>query len=216
MPGFAREGCPFIAFFAFLTLAAYAMGGAPAAAAPLAVTLFMFYFFRDPERKTPEGKGLFVSPADGRIIEAKEVFEEIHLKKKARLISIFMSPLDVHVNRSPEDGTVKAVRHTPGGKKAAYTEEAHAGNENMAMVLGLGAEGGEKEGPSILLRQVAGTVARRAVCRARPGEFLGRGQRFGIIKFGSRVDVYLPMDSVLRVKTGDRVRAGETVIAERG
>lgn len=168
-------------------------------------TLFMAFFFRDPEREVPLEKGLFVSPADGKVILVKDVFEKDFLKSAAKEISIFMSPLDVHVNRAPCDGKVKAVRYSPGKYMAAYKDEASIRNENIVMLLE-GAQG------RVLVRQVAGFVARRAVCRAKVGDTLARGERYGIIKFSSRLDVYLPEDVKVAVKVGDRVIAGETVL----
>lgn len=169
-------------------------------------TLFMAFFFRDPEREVPLEKGLFVSPADGKVILVKDVFEKEFLKSAAKEISIFMSPLDVHVNRAPCDGKVKAVRYSPGKYMAAYKDEASIRNENIVMLL-------EGEQGRVLVRQVAGFVARRAVCRANVGDTLARGERYGIIKFSSRLDVYLPADVRILVKNGDKVLAGETVIA---
>jgi phosphatidylserine decarboxylase len=210
MPGFAPEGYPFVGFFAAVTLIAYIASGGWLSVAPFTLMLFMFYFFRDPERKAPEGEGIYVSPADGKVILIKDIFEKDYIKKDVRMMSIFMSPLNVHVNRSPCDATVRAVKYTPGSKKSAYTEEAHLKNENIAMLLE------EKDGSMVLLRQVAGSVARRAVCRAKAGDFLKKGERFGIIKFSSRVDIYLPPASAFRVNVGDRVLAGETIIAVKG
>jgi phosphatidylserine decarboxylase len=170
------------------------------------VTAFMAYFFRDPERTVPEGRGFFVSPADGKIILIKDVYEKNYLQADTKEISIFMSPLNVHVNRAPCDGKVTYVKHTPGQFMAAYKDEASIRNENIVMAL-------EGEQGRILVRQVAGFVARRAVCRVKPGDLLKRGERYGMIKFGSRLDVYLPADAKISVKPGDRVLAGETVIA---
>jgi len=172
----------------------------------ICLTAFMAYFFRDPERIVPEGKGLFVSPADGKVILIKDVYEKDHLQTDAKEISIFMSPLNVHVNRAPCDGKVTYVKHTPGQFMAAYKEEASVKNENILMAL-------EGEQGRVLVRQVAGFVARRAVCRVKPGDQLKRGERYGMIKFGSRLDVYLPKDAQISVKPGDKVLAGETVIA---
>ncbi|MDP2167572.1 MAG: phosphatidylserine decarboxylase family protein [Thermodesulfovibrionales bacterium] len=205
---FAPEGYPFMAAFAALSAAALLLPGhfgRVAAGVLLVVALFMAYFFRDPERTPAEREG-YLAPADGKVIVVKEAYEGGHLKKNALQISIFMSPLDVHVNRAPCEGEVVEVKHTPGRYFAAYKDDAHLKNENTAMLLKCGED-------SVLLRQVAGFVARRTVCRVRPGDALARGQRFGIIKFSSRVDVYLPLGSAAKVKTGDRVRAGETVIA---
>ena len=170
------------------------------------VTLLMLFFFRDPDRNIPGGEGIYVSPADGKIILIKDVYEKDYLKAGTREISIFMSPLDVHVNRAPCDGKVVVVKYSPGKYFAAYKDDASIRNENIAMVL-------EWEKGRLLVRQVAGFLARRAVCRAKAGDLLKRGERYGIIKFSSRLDVYLPEDARIMVKIGDKVKAGETVIA---
>lgn len=170
------------------------------------VFFFMVFFFRDPERAIPEGDGLFVAPADGRVIRVREVALPENASPTAREVSIFMSPFDVHVNRSPCDGKVIAVRHSPGKFIAAYRDEASSQNENAVMVL-------EREGETVSVRQVAGFLARRVVCRVKEGTVLRRGERYGIIKFGSRLDVYLPMQAEVTVRVGERTRAGETVIA---
>lgn len=204
----APEGYPFIAIAAAATAAAFIFGGVPAAALPLVLTAFIVYFFRDPERTTPYGDNLYISPADGRIIQIQPVAEEKHLKSRAIEISIFMSPLNVHVNRAPCSGVVEAVVHTPGSFISAFKPEASIVNENIAMQL----RGNES---SILVRQVAGAVARRVVCRVRPGDTLSQGERYGIIKFSSRLDVFLPPDTEITVKIGDSVKAGETVIGQR-
>jgi phosphatidylserine decarboxylase len=170
------------------------------------ITLFMAFFFRDPERQIPAGEGIFVSPADGKIILIRDVYEKDYLKSEVKQVSIFMSPLDVHINRAPCDGKVIAVKHSPGKFMAAYKDDASIKNENIVVVL----DG--KQG-KVLVRQVAGFVARRAVCRVKVGDFLRRGDQYGMIKFSSRLDFYLPRDSELKVKLGDRVKAGESVIA---
>jgi len=202
----APEGYPFVIISAVATVAIYLVFGAVAGIVPLIGTFFMFYFFRDPERTPDAGEG-YLSPADGRVIIVKETSEDTFLKGDALLISIFMSPLNVHVNRAPCEGEVVSVRHTPGGFSAAYKEDAFLRNENTAMLLKCGDE-------SILVRQVAGFLARRTVCRVKEGDVLKRGERFGMIKFGSRLDVYLPAGTYAKVKVGDRVKAGETVIAK--
>lgn len=172
----------------------------------IGLTLFMAFFFRDPARKIPSGEGLFVSPADGKVILIKDVYEKDYLKSDVKEISIFMSPLDVHINRSPCEGKVSLIKHSPGKFMAAYREESSMKNENIVMVL----DGGSGR---IVVRQVAGFLARRAVCRVSVGDVLGRGERYGMIKFGSRCDVYLPKGVRVTVKPGDKVKAGETVIA---
>ena len=174
---------------------------------PFVLTAFMVYFFRDPERLIPEGKDLFVAPADGKIIVIRDVRETRHLGADMKQVSIFMSPFNVHVNRAPCDGRVKTVQHNRGSFFAAYKDEASIRNENIEMVL-------ETSYGDILVRQVAGFIARRAVCRKTEGDVLRRGERYGVIKFSSRVDVYLPKDVEIKVKINDNVKAGETVIAE--
>jgi phosphatidylserine decarboxylase len=204
---FAPEGYPFIVVFVVITLSVFLFGPAWATVIPLVLTLFMLYFFRDPERHIPDNKDIFVSPADGKIIVVREIHESRHLNSDVKQISIFMSPLNVHVNRSPCDGKVKTVRHNAGKFFAAYKDEASVKNENIEMVL-------ETRYGELLVRQVAGFVARRAVCRKNEGDVLMRGERYGIIKFSSRLDVYLPKASTVIVKLGDMVKAGETIIAK--
>jgi len=207
MLNFAPEGYPFITVFGVITLAALLLGWAWAAIIPFALTLFMLYFFRDPERHIPGNKDIFVSPADGKIIVIREIHESRHLNAEVKQISIFMSPFNVHVNRSPCDGKVKTVRHNAGKFFAAYKDEASLKNENIEMAL-------ETRYGEILVRQVAGFIARRAVCRKNEGDILQRGERYGIIKFSSRLDVYLPKASNVAVKPGDMVKAGETILAK--
>jgi phosphatidylserine decarboxylase len=207
----AKEGFPFIVGSALLTAAVcvFSFGRAGwnwAAAVPFVVLLFMFYFFRDPERETPQVEGAIISPADGRVILIKELREEEFLKADARMVSIFMSPFNVHVNRAPYGGRVEAVKHTAGSFKAASAADAWKVNENIAMHL-------SSDRGQLLVRQVAGFIARRAVCRVIPGDVLKTGQRYGIIKFSSRLDVYLPPEAKLEVKVGDRVQAGRSIIA---
>ena len=205
----ASEGYPYIIIFAATTIVALLLGGKWMVMVSFVITVFMVYFFRDPEREIPEGEGLFVSPADGRIILIKDVFEKEHLKAAVIEISIFMSPFNVHVSRAPCDGKIKGIRHNKGKFIAAYKDEASFKNENIEMTL-------ETKYGDMLVRQVAGYVARRAVCRANTGDSLKRGERYGIIKFSSRLDVYIPKDTAVKVKLGDRVKAGETVIGVIG
>lgn len=200
----AKEGSPFVVVPALLTVIVYFIAGGLIAVLPFLATIFMAYFFRDPERMPLSDKG-YLSPADGRVIVVRNTYEDIFIKGNTLQISIFMSPLNVHVNRSPCPGTVLDVRHTPGGFMAAYREEASLTNENTAMLLGCGKS-------TILVRQVAGFLARRTVCRVKAGDSLNRGQRYGLIKFGSRLDVYLPEGTQALVETGQKVKAGTTVI----
>jgi phosphatidylserine decarboxylase len=201
----APEGVPFIGFFAVATAAVLFLVSPIVAVVPFGLLLFMLYFFRDPERALPQAEG-FISPADGRVISIVPQFEREHLKCNAMRISIFMSPFNVHVNRAPCDGEVLSVKHTPGSFKAAYRESASLKNENTAMLMKNGVG-------NILVRQVAGFVARRTVCRVSPGTTLKRGERFGLIKFSSRVDIFLPCDVEVLVRPNDKVKAGESLLA---
>jgi len=202
---FAEEGYPFIGAFAVATAAALMAGPVWIAIFPLALTLFMAYFFRDPERAIPEGEGLFVSPADGKILVLQAVRESGFINNETLQISIFMSPLNVHVNRAPCDGAVEKVVHTNGRFLSAFKPEASVQNENIAMLM-------DTKYGKVLVRQIAGFLARRAVCRVEPGHDLKRGERYGVIKFSSRVDIFLPQATVPKVKLGDRVAAGETIL----
>lgn len=204
---FAKEGYPFIITFAAFTAVAALLRIHWMTAVFLLLTLFMFYFFRDPERVTPPDAKAFYSPADGKIIVIKETEEKEVLNGKALMVSIFMSPLNVHVNRAPCDGTVLEVRHFAGKFLSAFKDEASIANEHISMLL-------ETRHGKIAVKQVAGFVARRAVCRVGPGDTLKQGQRYGIIKFSSRLDVFLPLGTTIKVKSGDRVTAGETVLGE--
>lgn len=202
---FAPEGYPFILIFAFLTILAIFFGKLWITVFPFVLTLFMLFFFRDPERTIPEGDNILISPADGKIILIEKVYEGQYLKDEAIEVSIFMSPLNVHVNRAPCDGVVKSVVYTLGRFLSAFKEEASLHNENIAMLL-------DTKHGKVLVRQVAGSIARRAVCRVKPGDILRKGERFGIIKFSSRLDVYLPKDTHIKVKLGNKVKAGETIL----
>jgi phosphatidylserine decarboxylase len=203
----APEGYPFIIIFAIITVFAYIFGKPWVAAFSLCITFFMVFFFRDPERNAPKGKGLFVSPADGKIILIKDIHEKDYLKSDSKEISIFMSPFDVHVNRAPCEGEVSVVHYSPGKFMAAYKDDSSIKNENIVMVL-------KGKNGNILVRQVAGFIARRAVCKAKVGDILKTGERYGIIKFSSRLDVYLPVDTKIKVHLGEKVKAGETILGE--
>ncbi len=207
MPKFAPEGYPFIVISALVTVVVFVSFGFSISLIPFTVMLFMFFFFRDPERPIPYAQNLIVAPADGRVVKISKEHEPLYLKAMTKGVSIFMSPLDVHVNRSPCDGTVTKIRHNKGRFVAAYRDDASLKNENIEMVM-------KTPYGDILVRQVAGSLARRAVCRKKEGDNLQRGERYGIIKFSSRLDVYLPMDMDIKVKLKDKVKAGETVIAE--
>jgi phosphatidylserine decarboxylase len=202
---FAKEGYPFIGFFGIITAACLIALPAWIALFPLLLTLFMAWFFRDPERSVPEGSGIFVAPADGRIIVVEKIREQVFLDKDTLQISIFMSPLDVHINRAPCDGRVDQVVHTAGRFLSAFKPEASVQNENIALTL-------DTKYGIIVVRQIAGFVARRCVCWAKPGDKLRMGERFGLIKFSSRLDIFLPASVIPKIKLGDHVTAGETVL----
>ena len=204
---FAPEGYPFIIFFGLATIAAAFLGGTFFASLPFILTVFMLYFFRDPERLIPDDENVFVSPADGKVILIRDVNEPKYLHADVKEISIFMSPVNVHVNRAPCNGRVKTVKHNEGSFCAAYKDEASVCNENIEMVL-------ETEYGDVLVRQVAGFLARRAVCRKKEGDVLNRGERYGVIKFSSRLDIYIPGKANIRIRLGDTVKAGETIIGE--
>jgi len=202
---FAPEGYPFFFIFALAALITAVFGKPWMIAVPLVLLLFMFFFFRDPERIATENKNAFYSPADGKVILIKETGENELLNEKALKVSIFMSPFNVHVNRAPCNGVVKDVKHYPGKFLAAFKPESSISNEHITMLL-------ESEHGKIVVRQVAGFLARRAVCRVKPGDLLKQGQRYGIIKFSSRLDIFLPLNSQIKVKLNDKVKAGETVL----
>lgn len=205
---FAREGFAIVAGAFVLALAAGLLFGTLAFAAGVALALAALSFFRDPERTPPADEALVVSPADGRVVVATagETGHRLSPESTVR-VAIFMSPLDVHVNRAPLAASVEKVEHRRGRFAAAYRADAAEINENNALLLRTGG------GLAVVVVQIAGWLARRIVCRVAPPAWLGRGERFGLIMFGSRVDVYLPPGATLLVSEGDRVRAGETPLA---
>jgi phosphatidylserine decarboxylase len=164
-------------------------------------------FFRDPGRTSPAGENLVLSPADGKIIAVRQLEEKEFLGSGATVICVFMSPLNVHVNRNPISGTVKYLRYVKGEYFAAFEDKASEKNEQMV----IGIEGSRGR---VLFKQIAGFVARRIVCTLKMDDTVKAGERFGMIKFGSRVDVFVPANAVVRAKVGDKTAAGETVLAE--
>jgi phosphatidylserine decarboxylase len=202
----AREGYPFVGAAAGAVVVAWVAGWNGAALVALVLGGFFVNFFRDPERRIPEGAGLVVSPADGRVIDVEPDVRAADLSAPATRVSIFMSPLNVHVNRAPVTGTVVAVRYQPGKFHAAFSPKASPDNERNAILIR------DERQERILMIQIAGALARRIVCYVRPEARVERGGRCGIILFGSRVDLYLPPAVAIRVRAGDRLRAGESVI----
>lgn len=205
-PVIAKEGWPFlaIAIVAALIVTLWSF----AASIPFwIIALFVLQFFRDPARSAPEGENLVLAPADGRIVAVEEVYD-IYAERNALKISVFMNVFNVHSNRSPVDGTVKKVQYFSGKFFNAALDKASLENERNAMVLETG------DGHTVTAVQVAGLVAKRILCYAQAGNELKRGQRYGFIRFGSRVDVYLPLGSRPRVVIGDKVSATSTALAD--
>ena len=170
------------------------------------LTVFVISFFRDPERPIPEGEKAVLSPADGKIIRIEPCVEEKFLKGPALKVSIFMSVLNVHVNRIPLSGRIVEVAYRPGKFFSANLDKASAKNEQNALLLETA------EGAQVLFVQIAGLIARRIVCRARKGDAVERGRRFGMIRFGSRVDVYLPADVQIQARLGQKAYGGQTIL----
>ena len=168
--------------------------------------LFTLYFFRDPDRTPPKGDDLVIAPADGEIVSIMPLREDEFLKKDAIQVSIFMSPLNVHVNRFPVSGTVGFYRYIPGEYLMAYEEKSSLRNERT--LIGI-----ENARSRVLFKQIAGFVARRIVAQVKVGDQAVAGERFGMIKFGSRVDVIVPREAAVRVKLGEKTVGGETVLA---
>jgi phosphatidylserine decarboxylase len=199
-----REGFPFIIGFGALALVLSWMGLGGLAAASFAVTLFVAFFFRNPERTVPAEKGLLVSPADGRVLNVEEVQVDGLLTGRFRKISIFMNVFNVHVNRAPYSGRVERIEYYSGKFLSADLDKASADNEKNTLLIRT------EEGKAFLTIQIAGLIARRIVCWVGEGVDVVRGQRFGLICFGSRLEVVLPLESKILVQAGQTVRAGET------
>ncbi len=202
----ARAGYPFIFASAFTTAVFALLGMAVLAIAGLLVTGFICFFFRDPDRLIPVGEGIVVSPADGKVIKVMTVEQTPYFEGPCTRISVFMSIFNVHVNRVPHEGTIRRVHYHPGKFFSANLDKASTDNEHNALLL---------ESPSgrpVGFVQIAGLVARRIICAVQPGDILERGQRFGLICFGSRLDIYLPVDTDVQVAKGDKVLAGSTII----
>ena len=200
----ATEGWGFILVPLVLALLMAWAGWIKAALLLGAVAAFMAFFFRDPERTAPVIPGAILAPADGRVVDVRTGVEDPFVGP-AQSVSIFLSPLDVHVNRAPLAGLVVGVEYRPGAKMAAYRPEASDRNERTTITI-------QGEAARVVVRQIAGVLARRIVCRVRPGDKLASGERFGLIKFGSRTDLIVPASVRLSVRQGDRVRGGSTVV----
>ncbi len=204
----AVEGLPMILPLAGATLLALVAGFRGLGLVLLLLTLFVLWFFRNPQRKTPEKEKLVISPADGKVIRIEETASEEQPGKTCLKISIFMNIFNVHVNRIPYSGRVRFIRYRSGKFLSANLDKASALNErNTVMVQ-------TDDGREIMTVQIAGLIARRIVCWLREGMQVRKGDRFGLIRFGSRLEVFLPLGSAILVEVGDRVRAGETPIGE--
>lgn len=204
-PLLAREGWPFIGGMLVIALLASTFLPGWLAAIAWLLLAFVVQFFRDPPRPVPAEPGLVLSPADGRIVKVERAHDP-YAGREALLISVFMNVFNVHSNRASVDGTVKSVQYFPGKFLNADLDKASTENERNAVVLDTG-------GQTVTLVQVAGLIARRILCYTQAGAALRRGQRYGFIRFGSRVDVYLPLDARPRVAPGQKVSATTTVLA---
>lgn len=202
----AREGIPFIAFIAFVTVIVAVLDYDQLAFIFLLLTGFVIYFFRDPERILPDDEDVVVSPADGKVILVEKIFDDRFMNEHVYKISIFMSIFDVHVNRLPFAGEVEKILYVPGSFYAANTDQGGLANEHCAVILNT------KKNFRYAVVQVAGLVARRIVSWVEKGDHIERGSRYGMIRFGSRVDIYLPQQLQPEVRSGQRVKAGETII----
>jgi phosphatidylserine decarboxylase len=210
----AREGIPFILIAVALSAGCFGLALLRRswtlwllAFVLTIVALWVAWFFRDPERTGERGDSLVISPADGRVVMIEDVVEPSFVHGKATRISIFMNIFNVHVNRYPVNGTVQYVHYNPGKFFNAAADKSSLDNEQMSVGLDAG-------GRLLVVRQIAGAIARRIVTYSKVGDHARQGERFGLIRFGSRVDVFVPSNSKVRVKIGERPVAGTTVLAE--
>jgi phosphatidylserine decarboxylase len=205
-PIIAREGWPFLAISLVLAIAVTVW--CAAWATPLwIIFVFVLQFFRDPGREIPQEAGAVLSPCDGRVIKVERA-QDPYAQREAILVSVFMNVFNVHSNRSPLDGTVEKIQYFPGKFVNADLDKASTENERNAVVLKTG------DGQTVTFVQVAGLIARRILCYIKVGDVLTKGQRYGFIRFGSRVDVYLPLTATVKVSIGDKVSATTTILAK--
>ena len=204
-PLIAKEGWPYLAVLGVLTLVVHSVGGFTWSWPFWILFFFVLQFFRDPQRIAPLGRDLVLSPADGRIVVV-EVTQDPYAKREALKISVFMNVFNVHSNRSAVNGLVKEIQYFPGKFVNADLDKASLENERNAMVI-------DANGQTVTLVQVAGLIARRILCYVHVGDRLKAGERYGFIRFGSRVDIYLPLTAVPMVSVGDRVYATNTALA---
>ena len=204
----AGEGLPFIIPMCGVTVLAFAAGFKGIFFIFLVITFFMIWFFRNPRRKPPEKDGLVISPADGKVIRIEETTNDERPGRTFKKISIFMNVFNVHVNRIPYAGEVRFIHYRKGKFLSANLDKASVLNEKNTVLLQT------IDGREIITVQIAGLIARRIVCWLKEGMQVSKGERFGLIRFGSRVEVFMPLGSILLVSIGDKVRAGETPIGE--
>lgn len=205
-PAIAPEGLPFIGFAAFGSFIFALLGWWVPALLFLLATGFCAWFFRDPERATPMEVGLAVAPADGKVVKVGRAVDPVTGQERP-YIAIFMNVFNVHVNRAPVAGKILSLRHHPGAFFNASLDKASEKNERLNLHMA------DEDGHAWTVVQIAGLIARRIVCRAQVGDQLGRGERFGLIRFGSRLDVYLPETYSPMLQVGDKTVAGQTVLA---
>jgi len=204
----AREGFPFIIPLAAVTIIAFLAGYTWLCAVLFLLTLFVLWFFRNPERETPEGQRVVTSPADGKVIRIEETTSDELPGIPFRKISVFMNVFNVHVNRIPCAGEVFSIRYRAGKFLSANLDKASELNERNIVLIRM------PDGREIITVQIAGVIARRIVCWLKEGMQVQKGERFGLVRFGSRLEVFLPLGTKILVRLGDKVRAGETPIGE--
>lgn len=202
----AAEGLKLIILMIIFSACMFISGYNVIGAISLIITLFFIFFFRDPNRDVPHGDHIIVSPADGKIVSIKEIFENDYLHLNVKRISIFLSVFNVHINRIPIGGQVEHVQYNPGKFHIAALEKASLENEQTAIVI-------SDRQTRILVKQIAGIIARRIACYVKPGDMVQKGARYGMIYFGSRTDIFLPKDAEIKVKLGDKVKGAKDLIA---
>ena len=202
----ASEGYVFILLSAFFTVIFFFTAPLWISFLLFLVTLWIVWFFRNPERRTPQGEKLVIAPADGKVIKIEDIRDHELMMGPLKKVSIFMNIFSVHVNRVPCAGRIETIRYYEGKYLSANLDKASSDNERNGLVIRM------NDGRAIGMIQIAGLVARRIVCWANEGMMVKKGERFGLIRFGSRVEVLMPADTTVTVKQGDKVRAGETPI----
>ena len=208
--GYSTIGITFIVVFILIIISILVSNNfvkIPLILLSVILIIFTINFFRDPDRQTPQKNNIVVSPADGRVLFVKEVIDDKFINDKAKLVSIFMSPLNVHVNRIPITGKIDYLKHIKGDYLAAFEDKASERNERTE--IGITNSSGK-----VLFTQIAGFIARRIVCDLKIGDSVNIGNRFGMIKFGSRVDIIVPVKWQVKVNKDDNVTAGETILFE--